>query len=63
MNGRFFSFLLCVALVVTTQGVAFAGLPSGFDLQAHRGGRDARPENTLPAFGYAMAIGEEPDNE
>ncbi len=57
MNGRFFSFLLCVTLVVTTQGVAFAGLPSGFDLQAHRGGRDARPENTLPAFGYAMAIG------
>lgn len=32
-------------------------LPTGFDLQAHRGGRDARPENTLPAFAYALAIG------
>lgn len=32
-------------------------LPSGFDLEAHRGGRDARPENTLPAFAYALAIG------
>ena len=29
----------------------------GFDLQAHRGGRDARPENTLEAFAYALAIG------
>ena len=28
-----------------------------FDLQAHRGGRNARPENTLAAFAYAMAIG------
>jgi glycerophosphoryl diester phosphodiesterase len=34
-----------------------AGLPDGFDLQAHRGGRDARVENTLEAFAYAMAIG------
>lgn len=32
-------------------------LPEGFDLQAHRGGRDARPENTLPAFAYALSIG------
>lgn len=32
-------------------------LPSGFDLEAHRGGRDSRPENTLPAFAYALAIG------
>jgi len=30
---------------------------SGFDLQAHRGGRDARPENTLAAFAYAMNLG------
>lgn len=32
-------------------------LPAGFDLQAHMGGRDARPENTLPAFAYALSIG------
>ena len=30
---------------------------TGFDLQAHRGGRDARPENTLAAFAYAMNLG------
>jgi glycerophosphoryl diester phosphodiesterase len=32
-------------------------LPTGFDLEAHRGGRDARPENTLPAFAYALSVG------
>lgn len=32
-------------------------LPPGFDLQAHMGGRDARPEQTLPAFAYALAVG------
>ncbi|MDG4766742.1 glycerophosphodiester phosphodiesterase family protein [Solwaraspora sp. WMMD406] len=28
---------------------------SPFDIQAHRGGRWERPENTLPAFAYALA--------
>ncbi|MDM4718222.1 glycerophosphodiester phosphodiesterase family protein [Micromonospora sp. WMMA1363] len=28
---------------------------SPFDVQAHRGGRAARPENTLPAFAHALA--------
>lgn len=28
-----------------------------FDLEAHRGGRDARPENTLYSYAYAMEIG------
>lgn len=28
-----------------------------FDFEGHRGGRDARPENTLPAFAYAMEVG------
>ena len=32
-------------------------LPKGFDIQAHRGGRDSRPENTLAAFAYALAVG------
>ncbi len=36
---------------------AFARLPQSFDLQAHRGGRDARPENTLYSFAYALALG------
>lgn len=49
--------VICLVLVLQVQGQALAGLPAGFDLQAHRGGRDARPENTLEAFAYAMAIG------
>ncbi|CUH96679.1 putative secreted protein [Propionispora sp. 2/2-37] len=32
-------------------------LPQIFDLEAHRGGRDARPENTLISFAYAMELG------
>jgi glycerophosphoryl diester phosphodiesterase len=28
-----------------------------FDLQAHRGGAGLRPENTLEAFGHALALG------
>lgn len=35
----------------------FAEVPPGFDLQAHRGGRDRRPENTLAAFRYAAELG------
>jgi glycerophosphoryl diester phosphodiesterase len=31
--------------------------PQIFDFEAHRGGRDARPENTLVAFAYAMELG------
>jgi glycerophosphoryl diester phosphodiesterase len=41
--------LLAAALLSTT---AFA-----FDLQAHRGGRGLLPENTLPAFERALALG------
>jgi glycerophosphoryl diester phosphodiesterase len=29
--------------------------PSPFDVQGHRGARAVRPENTLAAFGYALA--------
>lgn len=49
--------ILCAVCALLLSGHALAGLPDGFDLQAHRGGRDARPENTLPAFAYALAIG------
>ena len=28
-----------------------------FDFQPHRGGRDARPENTLYSYAYAMEMG------
>lgn len=52
------AFVLLVLNVGTSANAATSpSLPEGFDLQAHRGGRDARPENTLPAFAYALAIG------
>ena len=51
------NWILCALIFLFSQGDVFAGLPIGFDLQAHRGGRDARPENTLPAFAYSLAIG------
>ena len=31
------------------------GYASPFDIQAHRGGRSVRPENTLASFGYSLA--------
>jgi glycerophosphoryl diester phosphodiesterase len=42
-------FLLAAALL--------AGTCHAFDLQGHRGTRGLAPENTLPAFGRALAIG------
>ena len=43
---------LCLFLPLTL------ALPaSAFDLQAHRGGRGLMPENTLPAFEHALALG------
>lgn len=55
----FFSFALACGLsgCDNAHSINTSRLPEGFDLQAHRGGRDARPENTLPAFAYALAIG------
>jgi len=37
--------------------VAVMAHAAAFDLQAHRGGRGLRPENTLAAFENAIAIG------
>lgn len=53
------------ALLLTT-GFNLADLPAAqakvkldvFDFQGHRGGRDARPENTLISFAYGMEMGE-----
>ena len=49
----FLTTAACSGQAPTTQ----VSLPQGFDLQSHRGGRDARPENTLPAFAYSLAVG------
>lgn len=46
---------------VLSGAAAFAMLAIGsaeaFDLEAHRGGRGLMPENTLPAFAHALALG------
>ena len=44
---------LAVALVLATNAVPALA----FDLEAHRGGRGLRPENTLAAFSFALATG------
>jgi len=43
-------FALCLAVAFTAPALAF-------DLQAHRGGRGLRPENTLAAFENAIRLG------
>ena len=43
------------SLVLLPLALAFSA--SAFDLQAHRGGRGLMPENTLPAFENALALG------
>ncbi|SMC32792.1 glycerophosphodiester phosphodiesterase [Sporomusa malonica] len=59
-------FLVAGAVtVMLTSGITFADIqvaqakanPQIFDFEAHRGGRDARPENTLASFAYAMELG------
>lgn len=46
--------ILLIALAAPSLGQT---PPQGFDLEAHRGGRNARPENTLAAFRYALDLG------
>ena len=33
------------------------GRLTSFDIEAHRGGRALRPENTLPSFANALSMG------
>ena len=57
--------MLGVAAAFISTGVQAYDVPSveakvvtdTFDFQPHRGGRDARPENTLYAYAYAMEMG------
>ena len=45
-------------LLATAALALFAALPAAaFDLQGHRGARGLAPENTLPAFERALAVG------
>ena len=43
--------------VAPTQAEAKVNFGNTFDLEAHRGGRDARPENTLYSYAYAIENG------
>jgi glycerophosphoryl diester phosphodiesterase len=50
--------VLCLALTfLFSPPPVAAETPDVFDLQAHRGGRGLRPENTLAAFAYALELG------
>ncbi|MEO8526271.1 MAG: glycerophosphodiester phosphodiesterase family protein, partial [Caldimonas sp.] len=44
-------------LLAACLGLMLIASAHGFDLQAHRGGRGLRPENTLASFGNAMKMG------
>jgi glycerophosphoryl diester phosphodiesterase len=54
-----------IAVTLLSFGFGFTNLPTvqakaippGFDLEAHRGGRDARPENTLISYAFGMESG------
>lgn len=45
-----------LVIVIITQGFGQIYIPT-FDLQGHRGARGLRPENTIPAFIYALDSG------
>jgi glycerophosphoryl diester phosphodiesterase len=50
---------VAAALVISALAGAAPAVSSadGFDLEAHRGGRGLRPENTLASFGKALQLG------
>ncbi|EAX47284.1 glycerophosphoryl diester phosphodiesterase [Thermosinus carboxydivorans Nor1] len=57
--------LVTVTVAVAVMLVSSINMPAAyakvkldmFDLEAHRGGRDVRPENTLISFAYALELG------
>lgn len=58
MRNRILSLSLLCALVSGCALLSrFTDPDPAFDLQAHRGGRGLAPENTLAAFGKAIALG------
>ncbi len=50
-------FLVLIFPVLLIPGFLGADSEPDFDVQAHRGGRARRPENTLAAFRYAIELG------
>jgi glycerophosphoryl diester phosphodiesterase len=49
--------LAVTALCLLIGGKIMGGEVPAFDIEAHRGGRALRPENTLPAFANALSMG------
>src|SRR6476619_3882515 len=46
-----------IAAAIVIVSVVLCSAAGAFDLQGHRGARGLAPENTLPAFRAALAIG------
>ncbi|WP_196605121.1 glycerophosphodiester phosphodiesterase [Pectinatus haikarae] len=57
MTGLVAISLYCGAGVIYTPAAQAKVSYDVFDFEAHRGGRDARPENTLYSYAYAMEMG------
>src|SRR5690349_13287043 len=57
MSALFLLALIAPRAHADTPGSAHAARLGPFDLEAHRGGRALRPENTLPAFANALSMG------
>jgi glycerophosphoryl diester phosphodiesterase len=51
LPNRFIAFLIALGALASTAPA------EAFDLQAHRGGRGLRPENTLVSFENALRLG------
>jgi glycerophosphoryl diester phosphodiesterase len=49
--------LFLIFVILLAPAGLFPDSPSDFDIQAHRGGRALRPENTRAAFAYAVDLG------
>ena len=49
--------LSCLSAALSAEAADTATRLAPFDIEAHRGGRALRPENTLPAFANALAMG------
>src|SRR5438552_12224035 len=52
-----FSLSVVAAFAQTGPAGTVSVRPAAFDIEAHRGGRALRPENTLPSFANALSMG------
>ena len=57
MVGLAATLLASGSCIISNGNAQAKAIPQIFDFEAHRGGRDARPENTLFSFAYAMELG------